>query len=184
MNESRILAGLSTAVALIALVLSVLGIFGVTSFVVGQRTQEVGLRMAIGANAGDVVRLLVRQNMWPVVGGLTAGLAVALLGSRVLTAALSGISPYDPLAIVPAVVLLGGTALAAVAVPALRAARTDQRRFSGSRRSGQAAAFRTGRPTYLITSALASSLFPLPLPSALCPTQVQLELQARAAPRA
>ena len=82
MAESRILAGLSTAVALIALVLSVLGIFGVTSFVVGQRTQEVGLRMAIGANAGDVVRLLVRQNMWPVVGGLTAGLAVALLGSR------------------------------------------------------------------------------------------------------
>lgn len=125
MNESRIVAGLSGAVALIALVLSVLGIFGVTSFVVGQRTQEVSVRMAIGASAGDVVRLLIRQNMWPVVGGLAIGLAVALLGTRVLTAALSGISPHDPLAIIPAVALLAGTALAAIAVPAMRAARTD-----------------------------------------------------------
>jgi putative ABC transport system permease protein len=125
MDEPKILAGLSGAVALLALVLSVLGIFGVTSFVVGQRTQEVSVRMAIGASAGDVVRLLIRQTVWPVVGGLTVGLAVALLGSRVLTGALSGISPYDPLAIVPATLLLAITALAAVAIPALRAARTD-----------------------------------------------------------
>jgi predicted permease len=125
MNEPRVLAGLSGAVALLSLILSVLGIFGVTSFVVGQRTQEVSVRMAIGASAGDVVRLLIRQNMWPVVGGLVAGLAVALLGARVFTAQLFGISPYDPLAIVPAVVVLAGTALAAVAIPALRAARTD-----------------------------------------------------------
>jgi predicted permease len=125
MNEPRVLAGLSTAVAVLALVLSVLGIFGVTSFVVGQRTQEVSVRMAIGASAGDVVRLLIRQNMWPVVGGLATGLGAALLGTRVLTGALSGISPYDPLAIIPAVLVLAVTALAAVAIPALRAARTD-----------------------------------------------------------
>jgi putative ABC transport system permease protein len=125
MKEPKILAGVSTAVAFVALVLSVLGIFGVTSFVVGQRTQEVSVRMAIGAGAGDVVRLLIRQNMWPVVGGIAVGLAAALLGARVLTAALFGISPYDPLAIIPAVAVLAGTALAAVAIPALRAARTD-----------------------------------------------------------
>jgi ABC-type antimicrobial peptide transport system permease subunit len=125
MNEPKILAGLSSAVAFAALVLSVLGIFGVTSFVVGQRTQEVSVRMAIGASRGDVVRLLIRQNMWPVVIGLTVGLAAALAGGRVLTAALSGISPYDPLAILPAVLILSGTALAAVTLPALRAARTD-----------------------------------------------------------
>jgi predicted permease len=125
MNEPKILAGLSGAVAIVALILSVLGIFGVTSFVVGQRTQEVSVRMAIGASAGDVVRLLIRQNMWPVVIGLTAGLAAALAVSRVLTAALFGISPNDPLAIVPAVAVLAGTALAAVGLPAMRAARTD-----------------------------------------------------------
>jgi putative ABC transport system permease protein len=125
MKEPQILAGLSSAVAVLALVLSVLGIFGVTSFVVGQRTQEVSVRMAIGASAGDVVRLLIRQNMWPVVGGLAVGLAAALLATRVLTGALSGVSPYDPLAIIPAVVVLATTALAAVAIPALRAARTD-----------------------------------------------------------
>jgi putative ABC transport system permease protein len=125
MDEPKILAGLSGAVALLALVLSVLGIFGVTSFVVGQRTQEISVRMAIGASAGDVVRLLMRQNMWPVAGGLFVGLAVALLGSRVLTGALSGISPYDPVAILPAVAVLATTALAAVALPAFRAARTD-----------------------------------------------------------
>jgi ABC-type antimicrobial peptide transport system permease subunit len=125
MNEPKMLAGVSSAVALAALVLSVLGIFGVTSFVVGQRTQEVSVRMAIGASAGDVVRLLIRQNMWPVAGGLLVGLGGALLGVRVLTAALFGISPYDPLAIVSAVTILAGTAFAAVAIPALRAARTD-----------------------------------------------------------
>jgi predicted permease len=125
MTEPRVLAGLSTAVAVLALVLSVLGIFGVTSFVVGQRTQEVSVRMAIGASAGDVVRLLIRQNMWPVVVGLAAGLGAALLGTRVLTGALLGISPYDPLAIIPAVLVLAVTALAAVTIPALRAARTD-----------------------------------------------------------
>jgi putative ABC transport system permease protein len=125
LNEPTILAGLSGAVALLALVLSVLGIFGVTSFVVSQRTQEVSVRMAIGATAGDVMRLLIGQNIWPVAVGLIAGLAVALLGSRVLGGALSGLSPYDPLAIVPAVLVLSLTALVAIAVPARRAARTD-----------------------------------------------------------
>lgn len=125
LNEPRMLAGLAGAVSLLALVLSVLGIFGVTSFVVGQRTQEVSVRMAVGASATDVVRLLIRQNVLPVAGGLAVGLAIALAGSRVLTGALSGISPYDALAIVPAVAVLSVTALAAIAVPALRAARTD-----------------------------------------------------------
>ncbi len=125
LNAPKILAGLSGSVAFLALVLSVLGIFGVTSFVVGQRTQEVSVRMAMGASAGSVVRLMIRQNLSPVAGGLTVGLVLALAGSRVLTGALSGISPFDALAIVPAVFILSITALAAVALPAVRAARTD-----------------------------------------------------------
>lgn len=125
MNEPRILAGLSGAVALLALVLSVLGIFGVTSFVVGQRTQEVSVRMAIGASAGDVVRMLIRQNILPVAIGLFAGLGVALVAARALAGGLSGVSPYDPIAIASAALVLATTALAAVAMPAIRAARVD-----------------------------------------------------------
>lgn len=122
MNEPTLIAGLASAVAGLALVLSVLGIFGVTSFVVGQRAQEVSVRMAIGATSADVVWLLIRQNSGPVVIGLGVGLAMALAGSRVLIGALFGISPYDPIAVGSAVVVLASTAFAAVIVPARRAA--------------------------------------------------------------
>ena len=125
MNEPRVLAGMSAAVASLALVLAVLGLYGVTTFVVNQRTWELHVRQAIGASTGDIVRLLVRQSLTPVLIGLVAGLMVALAAVRVLTPALSGISPYDPAAILGAVGVLVGTALPAVVSPALRAARTD-----------------------------------------------------------
>ncbi len=125
MNEPRILAGLSAAIALLALVLAVLGLYGVTTFVVGQRMWEMHVRQAIGASAGDIVRLLVRQSLTPVVIGLVAGLAGALAASRVLTPALMGVSPYDPAAIVGAVAVLLVAAAAAVIWPAVQAARTN-----------------------------------------------------------
>jgi len=103
MSEPKILAGVSGTIALLALVLAVLGLYGVTTFVVGQRMWEMHVRQAIGASAGDVVRLLVRQSLTPVAIGLVVGLAVALAAVRVLTPALMGISPYDPAAIVGAV---------------------------------------------------------------------------------
>jgi predicted permease len=125
MNEPKVLAGLSGAVAGLALVLSVVGVFGVTSFVVSQRMWEMQVRRAIGASAGDIVRLLVRQSLTPVFVGLAAGLAVVLAAVRVLTPALSGVSPYDPAAILGALAVVLGAALAAVLSPALRAARTN-----------------------------------------------------------
>ncbi len=125
MNDPKVLAGVSSAVAGLALVLSVVGVFGVTTFVVSQRMWEMQVRRAIGASAGDIVRLLVRQSLMPVFVGLAAGLAVVLAAVRVLGPALSGISPYDPLAILGALALLLGAALAAVLSPALRAARTN-----------------------------------------------------------
>lgn len=125
MNDPKILAGLSGTIALLALVLAVLGLYGVTTFVVGQRMWEMHVRQAIGASAGDIVRLLVRQSLTPVAIGLVAGLALALALVRVLTPALMGISPYDPGAIVGAVSLLLVATTAAVISPARRAARAD-----------------------------------------------------------
>lgn len=125
MNEPKILAGVSGTIALLALVLAVLGLYGVTTFVVGQRMWEMHVRQAIGASAGDIVRLLVRQSLTPVAIGLVAGLAVALAAARVLTPALMGISPYDPGAVGGAVVVLLAAATAAVISPARRAARAD-----------------------------------------------------------
>ena len=125
MDEPKVLAGMSAAVASLALVLAVLGLYGVTTFVVNQRMWELHVRQAIGASTRDIVRLLVRQSLTPVMIGLVAGLMVALAAVRVLTPGLSGISPYDPVAILGAVGVLVGAALIAVVSPARRAAQAD-----------------------------------------------------------
>jgi ABC-type antimicrobial peptide transport system permease subunit len=123
--ETAVLAGVAGAVAGLALLLAVTGLYGVTTFVVGQRMWEMQVRRAIGASARDIVRILVRQNLAPVIAGLVTGLAVALAAVRVLAPALSGISPYDPAAIAGAVAVLLVAAAAAVVLPALRAAHAD-----------------------------------------------------------
>jgi predicted permease len=125
LNEPRVLAGLSGSIAGLALVLAVLGLYGVTAFVVGQRTREMGIRRAIGAPRGAIVGLVVRQSLAPVAIGLAVGLVLAVAGAPVLTPALSGISPYDPAAIGGAVLALFAAALAASVAPALRAATRD-----------------------------------------------------------
>ena len=125
MSEPKVLATVSGAVAILALVLAVLGLYGVTTFVVSQRMREMRVRQAIGASTGDIVRLLVRQSLTPVLIGLVAGLAVALAAVRVLAPALSGVNPYDPAAIVGAVVVLLGAAPSPSCSPALRAVHAD-----------------------------------------------------------
>jgi predicted permease len=125
LKETAVLAGLSGAVAGLALLLAVTGLYGVTTFVVGQRLWEMQVRRAIGASARDITRLLVRQHLTPVVVGLVAGLAVALAVVRILAPALSGVSPYDPAAIGGAVAVLLAAAGIAVLLPALRAAHAD-----------------------------------------------------------
>jgi ABC-type antimicrobial peptide transport system permease subunit len=111
--------------ALLALVLAVLGIFAVTTFVVGQRMEEVSVRMAFGASPWDVTRLLVGDALRPVLIGTAAGVVAAYLVGRILASQLAEISPHDPLSIIVAVLLLTGAAVAAVLMPAGRAARTN-----------------------------------------------------------
>ena len=119
------MAALSTAAAGLALGLAVLGIYGVTAFVIGQRAHEIGVRMAIGASRADIVRLLVGQSLRPVAIGLAIGVTVVLLGGQVLASFIAGVGPRDPIAIGSAIVILVGSALAAVVAPARRAARVD-----------------------------------------------------------
>jgi putative ABC transport system permease protein len=113
------------AFAALALVLSALGIYGVTSYAVAQRTREIGLRMAVGASPLGVVRMVVGSSLRVVFFGVCAGAAGALAGGRVLAAQLYGVSARDPLTFMVIAGVLGLVALAASALPALRAARID-----------------------------------------------------------
>jgi len=124
-ERPRRYAALGGAVAVLALGLSVVGLFGVTSFSVRARTREIGIRMALGGDRGGVVGLLVRDGMRAVVVGLAAGLVAALLAGRFVAGMLYGLSDRDPLALGAAVVILLAAALAAVIIPTRRAARLD-----------------------------------------------------------
>jgi putative ABC transport system permease protein len=111
--------------AAIALLLSAVGIYGVISYSVAQRTQEIGVRMAVGARPRDVLRLVMGQALRLAAAGVGLGLAAAIGLSRLLAGLLYGVSVRDPLTYAGIAILLGAVALAASAIPALRAARVD-----------------------------------------------------------
>jgi predicted permease len=124
-EEPRIMAMLAGALATLALGLAIVGIYGVTTFVTGQRTREIGLRIAVGASRGDVLRLLLKDSLRPVAIGLAAGVVIALLASRLVGIVLYGVGAGDPMAFASAIAVLLVSAAAAVFIPARRAARVD-----------------------------------------------------------
>lgn len=111
--------------ASVALVLAALGIFGVMSYTVSQRTREIGIRIALGAHGGSVVSMVVRQAMRLAITGLALGLIAALALSRTLTTLLFNLSPTDPLTFVVVATVLATVAFVASYIPARRAARVD-----------------------------------------------------------
>jgi predicted permease len=125
LDTARLLAGIAGVMGGLALVLSLAGLFGVTAFVVRQRTREMGVRVAIGATRADVVTLLLRDGLRPVMIGLAVGVGASLLASRAVEEALFGVSARDPIALVTAALLLFVTAALAVIVPARQASRID-----------------------------------------------------------
>ena len=125
LENKRMMAWLAGPLAVLSFVLAVLGVFGVTAFVVHQRSHEVSVRLAIGASAGEIRRLLVVDSLRPVLIGLAIGLLAAIGLSKTFASMLAGISPYDPVALAIAVATLLIGALAAVAGPARRASRAD-----------------------------------------------------------
>ncbi|MCP3101279.1 ABC transporter permease [Myxococcus sp. K15C18031901] len=121
----RLNLSLLGAFALIALVLATAGLYGVISFLVSQRTQEIGIRMALGAPPGQVVRLVMDQGLKLVGLGICLGVVAAFVLSRYMESLLYGVSGRDPLTFVGFSVLLGSVALIATWLPARRASRVD-----------------------------------------------------------
>jgi putative ABC transport system permease protein len=121
----RLGATMFTAFGLLALVIAALGLYAVTAYGVTQRTQEIGVRMALGAQRRDVVRLAVWQALRATAIGAGVGLLAALLLSRVVRALLFQVQPADPATLVASIGLLLVVATAAAFVPARRAARVD-----------------------------------------------------------
>ncbi|HEU4559956.1 MAG TPA: ABC transporter permease [Longimicrobium sp.] len=125
MFESRIYGAMFAVFALVALLLASVGLYGVMSYTVAQRTHEVGVRVALGALPADVIRLMVGRGARLIGIGLAIGVPAAFLLARVLRGALYGVSASDPATFAAIVTLLTGVALAAAYLPARRAARVE-----------------------------------------------------------
>jgi putative ABC transport system permease protein len=125
LSETRFNLLLSGLFAGLALVLAAVGIYGVTSYAVQQRTNEIGIRMALGAPARQVLALILKQGMTPALAGAGVGLSAALALMRLLGSLLFGVEASDPLAFAAVSLLLVGVALLACWIPARRATKVD-----------------------------------------------------------
>jgi predicted permease len=121
-NQERLITRLTALFGLLALVLASVGLYGITAYSVARRTSEIGLRMALGANRGNVVALVLRGASWQVGLGLAIGIPVALLAGRLMASQLYGVRTYDPFTLAAAVLILSAFAALAGFIPARRAA--------------------------------------------------------------
>ena len=125
LSRERLLAMITGYVGGFALLLTCIGLYGLMSYGVTQRTPEIGLRMALGARPSTVRWLVVREGTATVIAGIGAGLILAFASSRMVRSQLFGVEPYDPLTLSGATLLLLTVAFAAAYVPAARASRID-----------------------------------------------------------
>ena len=121
----RLAAWVAGVVGLVGLLLGAVGVYGVTTFAVGQRRHEIGVRMALGARSADVLRLLLHSGMRAPLVGMAVGLVLAAVVSQLIGSFLYGVGPVDPWTYATVIVVLSGVALAATTLPARRAAALD-----------------------------------------------------------
>ncbi|HET7871278.1 MAG TPA: FtsX-like permease family protein, partial [Terriglobales bacterium] len=125
LTEDRLVAQLSSFFGLLALVLACMGLYGLLAYEVSRRTREIGIRMAIGAQAGNVIRLVMGEAVLVAALGAVAGISLSLGVCRLLTTLLYGVKPGDPITLVGVTLLLALVAAAACLFPARRATRVD-----------------------------------------------------------
>jgi ABC-type antimicrobial peptide transport system permease subunit len=125
MVQHRLLARLSLAFGVVALVLAAMGLYGVLSYGVARRTSEIGIRKALGAAEGKVISMILRESSRLLIGGLAVGALLAFGGLRWIESQLYGLSPTDPAAFAAAALMLALVALLAAWLPARRASRVD-----------------------------------------------------------
>lgn len=121
----RVTMQMVTTVGLIGLLLAIIGLYGVVAYAVNRRTRELGIRMAIGAKPGDVLRMVLQQGLVFTAIGVSVGLALAFFASRVVSGFVVGVSPRDPVIFLTVPIILAAVMIAACWLPARRAARID-----------------------------------------------------------
>lgn len=124
-SRPRFLTLLLTLFSSAALMLAAVGVYGVIAYSVAQRTKEFGLRMALGAQRGDLLKLVVGQGLILLAAGVVLGLGGALSLSRFLSSLLYGVRPTDPITFIAIPIVLGAVAVLASYIPARRATRVD-----------------------------------------------------------
>jgi predicted permease len=122
MQQERIFVTLTSGFGLLALILAAVGIYGIMAYSVAQRTHEIGIRLAVGAQQGQVRGMILRESTWLAMMGILVGATAASLLSRMVKSMLYGIQPYDPATMAGGILILLTVALAASWVPARRAA--------------------------------------------------------------
>jgi predicted permease len=123
--QLRVAASISTSLGLIGLVLAAIGVYGVTAYAVTRRTREIGVRLALGARPADVTRMVLRHGLLSLAIGSITGLALAAGAGRLLSAALHGVPPLDPLAFAGSAALFAAVGIGACYVPVRRAVRIN-----------------------------------------------------------
>jgi predicted permease len=123
--ERRFSAAMLLAFAFLALVTASAGIYGLIEFTVTQRTHEIGIRIALGANGRNILKLIMGQGMTLVALGLAAGLTAAMVITRLISSLLFGVTALDPLTFISVALLVSGVALLACFIPASRALKVD-----------------------------------------------------------
>ena len=125
LNQERLIARLVSFFGALALILACIGLYGVMAQGVARRTNEIGIRMALGAKGGNIAWMILRETMFLVLAGLLIGVPAALVGARLIATQLFGMSPTDPIALLGAAVVLSLVAMLAGYLPARRASRVN-----------------------------------------------------------